>query len=201
MNGLIIGNMALYISELNKKNAEFQRKMDTVNTAMKNLNLSADLRREVNEFFITTNSTSTLQNELNDFMKKRISQTYRILCSIQIFKNTVQTNPITSNLFRNFTPANEAYNDEVINNIVKKMDTMLKTPESTLCAQDEELSKENDEIYFIAKGKCKVIVKDKFEDRFEEKVVRVLEPGDHFGVSLNLIINFLTIGNQYALLM
>jgi len=60
---------------------------------------------------------------------------------------------------------------------------MLKTPESTLCAQDEELSKENDEIYFIAKGKCKVIVKDKFEDRFEEKVVRVLEPGDHFGVS------------------
>ena len=201
VNGLIIGNMALYISELNKKNAEFQRKMDTVNTAMKNLNLSADLRREVNEFFITTNSTSTLQNELNDFMKKRISQTYRILCSIQIFKNTVQTNPITSNLFRNFTPANEAYNDEVINNIVKKMDTMLKTPESTLCAQDEELSKENDEIYFIAKGKCKVIVKDKFEDRFEEKVVRVLEPGDHFGVSLNLIINFLTIGNQYALLM
>jgi hypothetical protein len=40
MNGLIIGNMALYISELNKKGAEFQRKMDTVNTAMNNLNLS-----------------------------------------------------------------------------------------------------------------------------------------------------------------
>jgi len=52
--------MALYISELNKKNAEFQRKMDTVNTAMKTLNLSKDLRREVTEFFITTNSTSTL---------------------------------------------------------------------------------------------------------------------------------------------
>lgn len=56
--------------------------MDTVNTAMNNLNLSPALRREVNEFFITTNSTSTLQNELNDFMRKRISQTYRILCSI-----------------------------------------------------------------------------------------------------------------------
>lgn len=81
-NGLIIGNMALYISELNKKNAEFQRKMDTVNTAMKALNLSDDLRREITEFFITTNSTSTLQHELDDFMKKRISQTYRVLCSI-----------------------------------------------------------------------------------------------------------------------
>ena len=34
MNGLIIGNMALYLQELNKKNADFQKNMDTVNTAM-----------------------------------------------------------------------------------------------------------------------------------------------------------------------
>ena len=72
-NGLIIGNMALYISELNKKNAAFQEKMDTVNTAMKTLTLSSDLRREVTEYFITTNSTSELQRELNEFMRKRIS--------------------------------------------------------------------------------------------------------------------------------
>ena len=52
MNGLIIGNMALYISELNKKQGDFQKKMDTVNTAMNNLNLSTELRRDVNEFFI-----------------------------------------------------------------------------------------------------------------------------------------------------
>lgn len=95
VNGLIIGNMALYISELNRKSQDFQRKMDTVNTAMNTLNLSSDLRRRVNKYFITTNSTSTLQNELNEFMKRRISQTYRILCSIQIFKATIQTNPIT----------------------------------------------------------------------------------------------------------
>jgi len=31
------------------------------------------------------------------------------------------------------------YNDEVINNIVKRMKTILKTPEFVLCAQDEEL--------------------------------------------------------------
>jgi hypothetical protein len=35
VNGLIIGNMALYISELNKKKSDFQNKMDTVNTAIK----------------------------------------------------------------------------------------------------------------------------------------------------------------------
>lgn len=73
LNGLIIGNMALYMSELNRKNAEFQRKMDTVNTSMNTLNLTNDLKREVTEFFITTNATQELQNELGEFMKKRIS--------------------------------------------------------------------------------------------------------------------------------
>jgi hypothetical protein len=34
--------------------------MDTVKTAMKNLKLSTDLKREVNEFFIATRPTSIL---------------------------------------------------------------------------------------------------------------------------------------------
>jgi len=70
LNGLIIGNMALYMNELNKKNAEFQRKLDTVNTAMKALNLNLELRREVTEYFITTNTSLVMQGELEDFMKK-----------------------------------------------------------------------------------------------------------------------------------
>lgn len=66
--------------------------MDTVNTAMNALGLDEDLRRKVTEYFITTNSTSTLQEELDDFMRKRISQTYRILCSIQIFRKSILEN-------------------------------------------------------------------------------------------------------------
>lgn len=147
---------------------------------MKTLNLSLELRRDVNEFFITTNSTSTLQNELNEFMKKRISQTYRILCSIQIFNQTIRENAITSKLFR-MGDTNDIYETDVINNIVKRMDTMLKTPESILCQQDDEVTPENDEFYFIAKGRCKAMIKDKFNDRFEEIKVRDLEPGMHFG--------------------
>ena len=61
------------------------------------------------------------------------------------------------------------------------METVLKTPETYLCNQDEAITASNDFIYFIAKGKCDVIIKDKFQDRFEEKVVRTLEPGQHFG--------------------
>jgi len=47
LNGIIIGNMALYISELNKKNKDFQTKMDTVNTAMSSLKLPGELMREI----------------------------------------------------------------------------------------------------------------------------------------------------------
>jgi len=113
-------------------------------------------------------------------MQKRISQTYKILCSVQIFKKTIQINFITRHLLKH-GKEHVNFDNEVINNIVKRMDTVLKTPETVLCKQDEELTKENDEIYFIAKGKCKVSIRDKFSDRFEEKIVRVLDPGMHFG--------------------
>lgn len=63
------------------------------------------------------------------------------------------------------------------------METMLKIPESPLCTQDEEIVEgQNDEMYFIAKGKCSVYVMDKFpNERYESKLVRSLDPGSHFG--------------------
>ena len=83
------------------------------------------------------------------------------------------------------------------------MQTMLKTPEFIFCQQDEARTDENDFLYFIAKGKCEVRVKDKFHDRYEEKVARVLQSGDHFGVSIIILVflsSFVT-GNRDALQM
>ena len=182
MNGLIIGNMAMYLQELNKKNASFQRNMDTVNTAMNALRLDDTLRRSITEYFITTNSTSTLQEELDDFMRNRISQTYRILCSKQIFRNTIIENHITKKILRPMNrPENESHNQEVITNIVKRMETLLKIPEAPLCIQEEEITPANDAMFFIAKGKCSVFVKDVINERNEKHLVRILEPGSHFG--------------------
>ena len=62
------------------------------------------------------------------------------------------------------------------------METMLKIPESPLCVQDDEITPENDAMFFIAKGTCSVFVKDKFaNERYETKLVRVLDTGSHFG--------------------
>lgn len=63
------------------------------------------------------------------------------------------------------------------------MDTVLKTPEEVLCQQDADPKEkpEDDAMYFIAKGSCKVTVQDKFSDRFETKTARIIEQGGHFG--------------------
>lgn len=175
MNGLIIGNMSLYLQELNKKDDEFQQKLDSVNTAMNSLNLDKNLKREISEFFITTNNTSVLQQELDEFMTDRISQTYRILCQKEIFRKTIKENYLTRKIMRKNVPINEYYNSEVINNVVKRMDTMLKNPEDEICQQDEELTEANDNIYFIAKGRCSVLIKDKFaNERYETAEVNIL---------------------------
>ena len=58
-------------------------------------------------------------------MKRRISQTYRILCSIQIFKDTILQNSITKKLFIQRKGTIVTKEDDTINNIVKRMDTVL----------------------------------------------------------------------------
>jgi hypothetical protein len=50
----IFGQMAVLTKEMNAKTIKFQEQLDTVNTAMKNLNLPVVLRREVKAFFVNT---------------------------------------------------------------------------------------------------------------------------------------------------
>jgi len=101
-----------------------------------------------------------------------------------IFKDAVQKNVITRELMMvKDKEDNKNYATEVIENIIKRMETDLKTPEQKLVEQDQEIEplSPHDQMFFIAKGKCKVVIRDKFEDRYEEKIVNVLGPGDHFG--------------------
>ena len=65
----------------------------------------------------------------------------------------ILTNPITKFLL---DPEDTVYTDEVINTIVKRMLTLLKTPEEVICLQDRDCGNysENDAIYFISKGSC-----------------------------------------------
>ena len=50
INALIIGYMTSYVEELNKKTAELSEKLNLTNTAMLNLNLSRDLKKEITQY-------------------------------------------------------------------------------------------------------------------------------------------------------
>lgn len=50
INALIIGYMTSYVEELNKKTAELSEKLNLTNTAMLNLNLSRNLKKEITQY-------------------------------------------------------------------------------------------------------------------------------------------------------
>lgn len=86
-----------------------------------------------------------------------------------------------------------------MNYVVKRLQVELATPESVFVSQDDELTPENSYMYFIAKGDCNVMIKDKVNDVFEEIQHRSLLPGDHFGVRLTLYIFIINLGNIITL--
>ena len=52
--------------------------------------------------------------------------------------------------------------DTVINFVVKKLEIMLTAPENVIVEQGATCENEEDlEMYFLAKGECVVLVKDK----------------------------------------
>lgn len=75
-----------------------------------------------------------------------------------------------------------------MNFVVKRLEVELTTPEYVFMSQDEEIDDTNHYMFFVQKGDCTVKVKDRINDIIEERNVRILNPGDHFGVSIYSII-------------
>ena len=68
INANIFGNMAVLLSAINRKAAMFQEKLDTANTAMKNMKISSKLQRKVQNYIMSTESTLSIQRELQSFL-------------------------------------------------------------------------------------------------------------------------------------
>lgn len=54
-------------------------------------------------------------------------------------------------------------------------------------------------MFFVQKGDCTVRVKDRINDIIEERDVRILNPGDHFGVNISSSIYNFLLGNLFDL--
>ena len=171
----IFGEMAVLTKEMNAKTIKFQEQLDTVNTAMKNLNLPVWLRRQVKEFFINTQARQDQQEELTNFLKN-ISPTLKLKSTIQIYKDVLESNPVFASLL-----ISEEEDKKVFEFIIKRFGVVLTTPEQVFVQQEDEFNDQNNSMFFIAKGDCDVKVKDKIGEIGEECTARTLNKGDHFG--------------------
>lgn len=88
-----------------------------------------------------------------------------------------------------------------MNYVVKRLQVELATPESVFVSQNDAVTRETACMFFIAKGDCNVIIKDKVNnDAVEELLHRSLLPGDHFGVT-HIAIFIIIIGSIFVVLM
>jgi len=120
---------------------------------MKNLDLPPKLRRDVNEFFMNTQSTQDQQEEL-DGLLKNIQPSLRLSASKHIFANVIKKNEAIKSLLGG------SEDEAVTNYCVRRLEVELEVPEHVFVLQEEHPVEENTFMYFIAKGLCQVKVRD-----------------------------------------
>lgn len=132
----IFGQLAVIMSNLNRKASKFQEKFDITTTTMKNLNLPEPLQVKIIGFIMYTQNFLESQTELKQFLDT-IAPSLRAEVIQHIFSETLRNNPILN------------YNDALINFVTKKLETNIHMPEDELITQGEECT---GGLYFIAKG-------------------------------------------------
>ncbi|CDW87072.1 cyclic nucleotide-binding protein [Stylonychia lemnae] len=193
----IFVQMTVLNSQINHKTMKFQEQLDTINTAMENLALPSNLKKEIKEYFINTFSRMDQQRELNHFLDD-ISPSLRLQISFQIFHVALESNIV----FHSFLSGHGSGHDQhgghgdqgghgssvdaggehsIMNFIVKRLKVELATPEQIFVSQDDEVTEDTCYMFFLAKGDCVVMIKDRVQDGHEEIKHRSLLPGDHFG--------------------
>lgn len=160
-NANLFGTLANTVSELSKKTAEFSEKLDSANTAMKNMRIPDETVKKVYNYLVSTQTTLELQTEMESFLEL-ISPSLRQEVTKNIFSHVVIKNPIFSG------------NDELINYLVKFLDTSLYLPEDIIIKQGELA----EYLFFLARGEVEVFIQDQNN---KERYVNTLKLGSYFG--------------------
>ena len=162
VNANIFGELAVILSNLNRKSTLFQAKLDIANTAMKTLSLPDKLQVKVTGFLTYSRALLESQEELQWFLQM-LSPSLKEKVLKQIFIDTLKRN----SLFLN--------NEGMLDYVTRKLDTRILLPEFNIVNQGEKGSC----LYFIAKGEWGVFINDHkgIKHRNEENLM----PGDLFG--------------------
>lgn len=174
VNANLIGQVAVLIGEMSKKSVKFLQQLDTVNTAMKNMQIPSHTQTQVREYLLNTQSTQDQQEELEGFLKN-ISPSLRFKVSVHIFSDVLKENKVISSLLK------KHHHKSFIQFIVRKLEIMLTIPENEIVKQNTFISDNEKDVslYFIAKGEFNVYVQNQVHTKPVK--VRQLQVGDHFG--------------------
>ena len=161
INANIFGNLAVLVSALNRKSTKFQEKLDTVNTAMKNMKLPEETQKKVQNYIMSTQSTLDHQQEMDSFLKL-ISPSLRLEVTKHIFSMIV----VKNEMFKD--------NEDLVDYLVRYLNTLLYLPEDVIIKQGDKA----DNLYFLARGETVVKI---YDENKEEKYVTTLKIGACFG--------------------
>jgi hypothetical protein len=161
INASIFGNIAVILQTLNRKQTEFQDKLDNANSAMKNLGIPQRTTKIIQNYLTYTQNTLDHQIQLDSFLSI-LSPSMKTLVTKHIFEGAVNKNHIFSNHL------------EILDIILYDLKTLLFLPEDEIIRQREE----PDKICFISKGDCHIYVIDEMGVKRE---VTLLGVGKYFG--------------------
>lgn len=116
---------------------------------------------------------------------KSIQPSFRVICSTYLFSMVANQNEVFTVLISEYAKKNAKREsvDEVTRKAYKKLlgkfEIKLTVPEEEVVVQEQ--LEENPFMYFVAKGRCTVFVKDKLDSGDQKKQIRILYEGEHFG--------------------
>lgn len=159
ITGLMLGQMAIIMTNLYRSERKFSEISDAINTTMKNMKLPTELQIKVSEFLINTFHILEKQTEYEAFLSNlRPSLQHQV--NAVVFHSVIQSNPLIKHLPSDF--------------FVSHLESKFYQPDAEIVTQFEK----GTEMYFIASGYCEVEVLD---ERKNYHRVRLLKESDHFG--------------------
>ena len=135
VNAYIFGSIVVLVAVMNEKSAQFVHKLDTCNTAMKNLKVSKEIQDDVIGYLTYTQALLDSQQELEVFLSY-VSPSIKEKVIKHIFSQVLREGEIFKS------------NDSLIDSLTRKLITKIYQPEEHIINQGEEGS----QVYFIARG-------------------------------------------------
>ena len=158
MYGLIIGNIANLIANIDVAKSQYKEKMEKINTFLKYRNIPSDMRKKINNYYAYLWESRRGYNESEVLLD--LPDALKVSVAIFLNKEIIEKVPIF-----------EGASDEFIKEIIMHLSPVVYTPGDPIVVAGEV----GYDMFFISKGSVDVLSAD------EETLYNTLKAGQFFG--------------------